>query len=212
MIITYLGKQFFKIQQGDLVIAFNPISKASKLPLKASSFGADVAFSTTNHPDYNGIENLSYGDRVPFAITGPGDYETKGLFIKGVMTETELGGKMYINTAYALSIDDISICFLGAQGSSQLAPAAREGLGDPDIVFVPIGGNGVLNALEAYKLALSLSPKLIIPMDYGPEMEKGSLATFLKEAGGDVKPEPKLTLKRKDLDGKEGDVAVLSYE
>jgi hypothetical protein len=31
MIITYLGKQFFKIGQGDLTVVFNPISKDSKL-------------------------------------------------------------------------------------------------------------------------------------------------------------------------------------
>lgn len=211
MIITYFGKQAFKVQQGELVLGFNPVSKDSKLPLKTSSFGADIAFSTTNHPDYNGIENLSYGDRVPFAITGPGDYEVKGFFIKGFLTETEIDGKKYMNTIYSLSVDDISLCFLGAQGSATLTPAIREGLGSPDIVFVPIGGEGLLNALEAYKLALSLSPKLIIPMDYGEDMEKDALKTFLKEAGDDAAPEPKLTLKRKDLDGKNGSVAVLSF-
>ncbi|MEJ0002234.1 MAG: hypothetical protein WDN09_03625 [bacterium] len=30
MIITYFGKQFFKVAQGEMVIAFNPVSKSSK--------------------------------------------------------------------------------------------------------------------------------------------------------------------------------------
>ena len=34
--------------------------------------------------------------------------------------------------------------------------------------------------------------------------------TFLKEAGEDVKPVDKLTIKRKDLEGKEGEIVVLS--
>ena len=44
MIITHFGKQFFKIQFGDVVLAFNPISKDAKggAPTK---FGSTVAFS-----------------------------------------------------------------------------------------------------------------------------------------------------------------------
>ena len=59
MIITYLGKQFFKIQQGDLVIAFNPISKDSKAGVAPSRFGSAMALSTINHPDYNGFDMVS---------------------------------------------------------------------------------------------------------------------------------------------------------
>ncbi len=80
MIITYFGKQFFKIQKGEIVLSFNPVSKSSKSGINAH-FGADVALVTTNHPDYNGIEQLTHGERVPFAITGPGDYEIKEIFI-----------------------------------------------------------------------------------------------------------------------------------
>ena len=52
MIITYFGKQFFKIQQGEMILAFNPVSKSSKTGIFAH-FGADIAFITSNHPDYN---------------------------------------------------------------------------------------------------------------------------------------------------------------
>ena len=98
MIITYMGKQFFKIQQGDLVFALNPISKDSKLSTKTSRFGATIALSTTNHPDYNGFDMVSHGDTVPFEIRGPGDYEVKDIFVKGILTETNLSTKKYINT------------------------------------------------------------------------------------------------------------------
>ena len=54
MVITYFGKQFFKIEQGKMVLAFNPISKSSKSGTGAR-FGADIALITTNHPDYNGL-------------------------------------------------------------------------------------------------------------------------------------------------------------
>src|SRR3989338_5612404 len=106
MIITYFGKQFFKIQQGELVLAFNPVSKSSKTGISAK-FGADVALVTTHHPDYDGLEQLSHGERVPFAITGPGDYEVKEIFIKGALTDSVIADKKYINTVYTFSVDNI---------------------------------------------------------------------------------------------------------
>lgn len=208
MIITYFGRQFFKIQQGEMVLAFNPISKQSKSSKTGmgAHFGADIALSTVNHPDYNGLEQLSHGERVPFAIAGPGDYEIKEIFIKGVLSNTALDGKKYINTIYSLTIDNINIVFLGALGDVEISKDAREAINTPDILFVPIGGKGLLDAKSAAKLAASLEPKMIIPMDY----DDASLKTFLKETGEEkAEAVEKLTLKLKDLESKEGEVVVL---
>jgi len=81
-----------------------------------------------------------------------------------------------------------------------------------DILFVPVGGDGVLGAAAAYKLAVSIGPKIIIPIHYGEIGSKDALKAFLKEAGESPKSETKLTLKKKDLEGKEADVVVLEQE
>jgi L-ascorbate metabolism protein UlaG (beta-lactamase superfamily) len=205
MIITYFGKQFFKIGQGDMVLAFNPVSKSSKTGISAH-FGADIAMITTNHPDYNGVEQLSHGEREPFIINGPGDYEIKEIFIKGALSEALIAGKKYINTIYLFSIDSINIAFLGALSEAELSKESHEALNSPDILFIPVGGNGMLDAKSAAKFASSLEPKMIIPMDYDDK----TLKAFLKEMG-EEKAEmiDKLTIKRKDLEGKEGEVVVL---
>ena len=208
MIITYLGKQFFKIQKGDLILAINPISKDSKLDIKASRFGSNIAISTINHPDYNGLDMVSHGETVPFEIHGPGDYEIKDIFIKGIMAETILDKKKYINTIYTFSIENISICFLGVVNKDKLSSDAIEQINSPDILFVPIGnGDNLLNPDEAYKLAVKLGSKIIIPMYYDDK----TLKTFLKEGGQDeIKPIDKLTIKSKDVVGQEGEIVVLS--
>ena len=205
MIITYFGKQFFKIQQGDLALAFNPVSKSSKTGITAH-FGTDIALITANHPDYNGVEQLSHGEREPFVISGPGDYEIKEIFIKGVLSDATIAGKKYINTIYLFTLDGINIAFLGVLGNVELSKESREALNSPDIVFIPVGGDGMLDAKAAAKLASSLEPRLIIPMDY----DAGTLKAFLKEIGEEkAEVVDKLTLKRKDLDNKEGEVVVL---
>ncbi len=207
MIITYFGGEFFKVQFGDTVLAFNPISKDSKL--KPSRFGADIVLSTTYHEDFNGIDQVSHGDKKPFVISGPGEYEVKEVFIKGLASESKYGGKDLINTIYTVSLENMNICFLGAINTPELKNETVEALDEIDILFVPIGGEGVLDPVKAYKLAVSLEPKIIIPMHYGDIGNKDALKIFLKEAGENPKAEPKLTLKKKDLEGKEGDIMLI---
>lgn len=205
MVITYLGKQFFKITQGDMVLAFNPVSKNSKSGVSAH-FGADIAISSTNHPDYNGLEQLTHGERVPFAITGPGDYEIKEIFIRGEMSDALIGSKKYVNTIYSLSVDNIGIAFLGALSHDEISKEAHEIVDSADILFVPVGGGSLLDAKASAKLVSSLEPRVVIPMDY----DAAALKTFLKELGEeDAQVLEKLPLKRKDLENKEGEVIVL---
>ncbi|MEK7081750.1 MAG: hypothetical protein AAB905_00900 [Patescibacteria group bacterium] len=52
MIISYHGVECVKVQFGDKVLVFNPVSKDSKFG--ATRFGADIAFISLNHPDMNG--------------------------------------------------------------------------------------------------------------------------------------------------------------
>jgi hypothetical protein len=205
MIITYFGKQFMKIGQGEMVLAFNPVSKSSKSGISAH-FGADIALVTTNHPDYNGVEQLSHGEREPFVIKGPGDYEVKEIFIKGVLSEAVVADKKYVNTIYLLTVDGINLAFLGALSNIELSKDSHEAINSPDIVFVPIGGKGMLDPKTAAKFVSSLEPSIIIPMDY----DKASLKIFLEELGEEkAEVVDKLTLKRKDLESKEGEVIVL---
>lgn len=215
MIITYLGLEAFKIQFGDTIIAVNPVSKESKQ--KSSRFGADIALISLNDPDFNGVEAVTHGDRKPFAITGPGEYEIKGIFIKGFKSESQYGLKAgseetRINTVYSLALEGMNLCFLGGLNSKDLPAETKEALDDIDVLFVPIGGEGVLTPSLAYELAVKLEPKIIIPTHYENSSDK-NLKTFLKEAGEEAtKAIEKLTLKKKDLDGKEGEVVVLDAQ
>lgn len=211
MIITYFGEQFFKMTQGEMVVAFNPVSKNAKSDISAH-FGSDIALVTTNYPLYNGVDQLSHGERMPFVIQGPGDYEVKEIFIKGLMSNVSIAGKNYINTIYSFTLDNIKIAFLGALGDAEISKEAHEAIDSPDILFIPIGGKNVskdislLDAKTSAKLASELEPKLIIPMSY----DASTLKMFLKEIGEEgADVVDKLTLKAKDLDGKEGEVIVL---
>src|SRR3989338_9056611 len=100
MVITYLGGECFKVTQGDLTIALNPPSKDSSL--KVSKFGSDIALVSLNHEDFNGTDTVAFGEREPFVINGPGEYEIKGIAVRGFPSESNFGGEKGINTVYAI--------------------------------------------------------------------------------------------------------------
>ena len=204
MVITYLGGECFKITQGELTLAFNPPSKDSSL--KASKFGADIALVSMDHEDFNGVENAAFGEREPFVISGPGEYEVKGVAVRGFASESSYGGDKAINTIYSVALEGMNLCFLGALGTNDLPTSAKAELDDIDILFLPIGDQGMLDYDKAYALAVQLEPKAMIPMHYSA----ADLKNFLKEAGKEVAAQDKLTVKKKDLEGKEGEIIVLS--
>jgi len=205
MVISYLGGECFKVSQGDLTLSFNPPGKGSSLA--QAKFGADIALVSLDHKDFNGVENAAFGERQPFVIGGAGEYEVKEVAVRGFGTPSKYGGKDTINTLYSVTLEGMNLCFLGALSTAELPAAAKQELDDIDILFVPVGGEDVLGHAAAYKLAVQLGPKAVVPMHYSP----ATLKSFLKEAGAeDTKPQEKLTVKKKDLEGKEAEIVVLS--
>ena len=207
MIITYQGVQSFRVQFGDTVLALDPVSKESKF--RAGSFGADIALVSLNHPDMNGASQASRGDKEAFVINGPGEYEIGGVFIKGLLSKSNYGGEERINTIYTINMENINLCFLGGLGDANIPAETKEAIDGVDILFVPVGAEGVLSPADAYRFAVSLEPSIIIPMNYSPQ----SLKAFLKEGGGEGQGKvEKLTIKKKDLEGKEGEIVVLEEQ
>ncbi|GMQ95407.1 MAG: MBL fold metallo-hydrolase [Patescibacteria group bacterium] len=216
MIITYYGGEFLKVQTGDTTLVFNPFGKDSSFAhdKKSPRFGADVVFVSVNDKDFNVVGQLLHGEKDPFVISGPGEYEVKGVFIKGFITETTYSGKKRINTIYSVLCDGIHLCFLGALGSLDSVTSEIKGsIGGPDILFVPIGGGDVLSPSSAGKISLAFVPKVIIPMHYDEKNGKSSLRTFLGEEGRKkVDPLDKLVIKKKDLEEKVGEIVVLKAQ
>ena len=214
MVINYLGGECFKITQGELTLAFNLPAKDSDF--KSVKFGSDVVFVSLDNPDFNGVENGVFGERQPFVIKGPGEYEVQGVAVRGfgvASTYGQAAEKETINTIYSIMLEGMNLCFLGALSNRTLPQEAKQELDDIDVLFLPIGPSnssgqaaGILEYAEAYKLAVQLEPKVIIPMHYSEPI----LKAFLKEASAEgAQPIDKLTIKKKDLEGKEGEIVVL---
>ena len=204
MVITHHGGQCFKVSFGDTTLAFDPISKKSKLsPVK---FGSDVAFISMHHPDFDGAEQVAHGNKQPFVVNGPGEYEIGDVTGRGYGVKTTYDGVERYNTIYQVRLESMNIVFLGALSDPEIDPKILGELGDIDILFVPIGGGDVLEVPQASKLAVKLEAKCIIPMHY----DKNALEAFKNEEGSqNGAPQDKLTLKKKDVMEMSGEIIVL---
>jgi L-ascorbate metabolism protein UlaG (beta-lactamase superfamily) len=203
MILTYHSGACIRASAGDVTAVFGPVSKATK-SFKPTNFGADIVFVSVNHPDMNGAAEATRGDKEPFVLQGPGEYEIREITAAGFSTKSTYGEQERFNTVYSVHFDGLSLLYLGALNSPELPKEVLE-MDAPDILIVPVSDN-TLSPSEANKLAVKLEAKIVIPVLF----DEKTLKIFLKEAGSeDVKPVDKLTIKPRDVVGKESEVVVL---
>lgn len=211
MIITWLGQSCFKLQSGESVIVIDPFSK--DIGLTPPRFRADLALVTHGHYDHSNIETLG-GE--PFLISGPGEYEVKGVFVHGIETfhDKVQGEERGMNTIYKITVEDLRILHLGDFGEGEMRDETLDEIGDVDILFIPVGGKYTIDAKEAVKIMKQIEPRFVIPMHYkipGLKLDLDGVEKFLQEVETKVEPQEKLVLKKKDI-GEEGktEVVVLS--
>lgn len=219
MVITYYGLSCFKVQSGDLTIAFDPPSKESDM--RPPRFETHIALSSHDHPRHNGLKELSgkKGEKRfiassrspkataapaveagenPLFISGPGEYEIEGVSVIGFPSwhDREKGKTLGANTIYRVTMEGINLCHLGDIGAEEIESDTVEGLGEIDVLFIPIGGKDVVGPDAAAKITGRLDPKVAIPMHYAED----KLKEFLKELGEErLKAEEKFTFKKKEL-------------
>lgn len=193
MVIQKLDDYFFKITSGDLTIGVNPISKESKK--KETRFGSDVALIQLRHPDFNGEELMDAKGKKLFTAKGPGEYEVSDIFIKGFRAPTKYGGTDSHMTLYSVALEGANLFFCGPMFNKDVPEDASEELYQANIIFIPVNGDDVMEAVEAASFAKKFSPQYIVPLT----ADKDAADAFFSSFGQEPVYEDKLTLRSKDF-------------
>ena len=180
MVITYHGAAFCKASQGDTTIALSPVGKEG-----------DVVFM----------------GKEPFVISGAGEYEVRGIVARGFASA---GVALAINTIYTVVWDDIILCHVGTLADATLSPSVLEDLGDVDVLLIPIGYEGAPTPHELARLTKHIEAKVTIPLLGNGKNAEGEYAAFLKELGSRPTPIDRYTFKKRDLEGKNGELVLLT--
>ena len=213
MVITYYGLSCFKIQSGETVLAVDPFSKESGLT--PPRFEAHAVLVTHSHENHNNIEALSgKKEESLFKITGPGEYEFKGIIVRGIESfhDNKNGKQKGKNTIYVIEWEGMRLAHLGDYGEETLRSEIQEALGTPDILFLPVGGGDTIDGESAAKLANQIEPRVIIPMHYkisGLKAKLDGVEIFMKEMGEKAEPEEKFTIKKSGLPNAEDSKIVI---
>lgn len=204
MKIAWYGHSCFKLmvksKNGDKITIFtDPFTKDYGLtPPRA---GADIVLVSHDHNDHNNAKAIS-GE--PFCINGPGEYDVKGIFIKGIYSfhDTSQGAERGANAIYVIEAEDMKICHLGDLGEKELSSNQLDKIGDVDILMIPVGGIYTINGNEAVKIINQIEPKIVIPMHYKVpklSLKLNSLNKFLEEIGEKGETVEELSIQKKDL-------------
>jgi len=221
MQIFWKGQSCFQIiaapeKNNPVKIVIDPFSEVG---LRLPKLEADVLLTTHGHADHNnikGVDPSAGSGQGPFLIQGPGEYEVKGVYVKGIPSfhDDKEGKERGNNTIYVIEVEDLKICHLGDLGQKELTKEQMEEIGEIDVLMLPVGGVYTLAAKEALQVMSQVEPKITIPMHYAVPKLKYKLEgvdKFLKILGiKSVAPEEKLTIKKKDMTEEEARVVVLN--
>lgn len=213
MKITWHGQSCFKLlvksNNGDkITILIDPFDKDTGLTPPRG--GADIVLITHDHHDHNNLKTVSGN---PFVINGPGEYDIKGIYIKGIYSyhDNNKGLDRGINTIYVIESEEMEICHLGDLGQKELVDTQLDKMGEVDILMVPIGGTYTIDSEEAVKIINQIEPTIVIPMHYkipGLNIKLEEVKDFLKEIGAQQETTEELNVKKLDL-GEDMKVVIL---
>jgi len=181
MTITWYGHSCFRLENKDVSVLTDPFYP--EIGLRPPKIKDAIILVSHQHYDHNNIEGMP-GDS--FLAKGPGEYEAKGVFIKGIQSfhDKSQGQERGLNTIFVIKMEDMVLVHLGDFGQEKLSEEQIEKIGEVDILMVPIGGTYTANYKEAVELIHEIEPKIVIPMHYkieGLKLDIDGPEKFLKE-------------------------------
>lgn len=202
MYIYWLGESSFKIKTDQVNLIIDPAAKDTGL--NQSPLPADIVLiSNTLSIDLKRIKPQEGAS--PFIIQNPGEYETREVFIYGMLSSQN-------NVLYLIKADNLTIAHLAGlnQGLNSEEIELFEGA---DIALVPVGGCGVLSGKQADQVISQIEPKIVIPMNYQlPKLniKREPADSFLLEMGAKgLEPETSLSITKAKLPIEETRIVLL---
>lgn len=218
--LTFSGQSCFQISASNsrdhsAEIVIDPFDEETGL--KVPNFSADILLVTHQHHDHNNIKAVKGS---PFLVSGPGEYEVKGVFIQGIPSfhDDKEGKEKGPNTIYIIEAEEMRFCHLGDLGQRQLTDEQLEKIDSVDVLMIPVGGEYTIDSSVAQKIIGQIEPKMVIPMHYAlPKLKikLDDVSKFLKTMGKNSgapsgSPQDKLTVKASTLPKDGMEIVVLA--
>ena len=200
MEIVWHGHAYFRLKGREGVVVTDPAPR--KGASSSARTTADVCTISHGHPGHSQVDAVAGHPKV---LSGPGEYEVKGIVITGIQTyhDAERGKKRGKNTAYLIEMDDLVVCHLGDLGQVLSAEQVDQIGDNVDVLLVPVGGDGTIDAAQAVEVISLIDPRIVIPMHYrvgNLDSHLDPVDKFLREMGvTNVEPEQRAVVTKSTL-------------
>jgi L-ascorbate metabolism protein UlaG (beta-lactamase superfamily) len=200
MNITWYGQRCVRIEAKEGSILVDPFGKEAGL--RGPKMNDDLVLISPYAAPAGVREQIPDESLV---IHGPGEYERKGIAVRGIpaFSDSQKGKELGLATLYTIMADEMLVCHLGALGQAELTAEQLESIGDPDILIIPVGEQGALDAKAAAELVNQIEPKVIMPIGQGVDK-------FVKEIGLPVQKADTFRITKKQLPTDQTQLVVLA--
>lgn len=174
MEITYVGLGCLRLRGREAEVVVDPIENGAAGGLRLPRLDPDIVVRTRGRTD---PALLRPEDGRPQIVSGPGEYELRGVRIAGIPAGPR--------TVMCIVVDDVRVVALGDL-DGMLGEDVVEALGHVDVLAVPTGGGGRLSATDAVKVVNTVEPFIVVPTHYrlaGIASELDPVDRFAKEMG-----------------------------
>jgi hypothetical protein len=192
--ITWLGESALLLKGRETRVLVDPAYQRGR----GSSNGTfDIVVSS------NGGENQLRPEQGPQVVARQGEYELRGVSVRGVATATGI--------LFVAEVDEVAVCDFGDLPGA-LEVEVIDALGTIDVLAVSLQQGSATRVRELTSLVSQLQPAVLIPVGYHASSDGslGELAPFAQEMGlAQVNPQAKLTLSGSPGTSDESRVVVL---
>ncbi len=210
MDVTWHGQSCFRLRGKGAAVVTDPYPPSLGPRLRLDANVVTVSHGHESHSHLAAVRDGAY------VIDGPGEYEVAGVTVRGLPTfhDGQQGAEHGRNTVFVIELDDVSVCHLGDLGHT-LNDQTLEGIGNVDVLLVPVGGGAALDGARAAEVVRQVEPRYVVPMHFGHPSLRGELAAvdrFLKEMGVAEEAEPQAKLAVQSSSTTEGDTKIVVLE
>lgn len=184
MDITWYGHSCFRLAQRSQPTIITDPFDAKKIGYGQLKIKADIVTVSHDSPGHN----FMGGVETDHVLDGPGEYEIGGIFIVSTAMFDEKSEDPRYNVVHVIEYEGIKVAHLG---DLDHIPTQNEidAMGQVDIVLIPVGGGGALNASQAAEVLSLIEPYIVIPMHYKTDdskLELDEVERFLREMGTNI--------------------------
>ncbi|MDA0814986.1 MAG: MBL fold metallo-hydrolase [Chloroflexi bacterium] len=198
MDLTWLGGVATRMRTRSAAVVMDPYDKSA-----GGTMGRpDAHIITVSHddPQRNGVTQVVPTEGDPMILTGPGEYEIRGIIVEGVWSSLRGEGSVadLRSTLWLFEAEDIRVAHLGGMGV-QPTGSVMDLLSVADIVIVPIGQADTLNGADAARAVRAMEPSIVIPVGYDPQDDTALKAFVSAMAATPEAPVSRFTVTRRDV-------------